>query len=326
MDAGLRNPALTVSQLVEGWLAGLGSAATRSAYATDLRTYFTWCAAQGADPVATTPDHIAAFRHRQLEQGDRPATVARRMSALNGFVRFAQQSGVATAPLDGDQAAGGATVPASPTPGLDAPQRARLLAALPHQRSVTHLLVSMLLLDGVKLDEALRLDWSHITGRHPSLSAQIDRAGVRGTTSRTLTLDRRTAEAVQAHAQPSPSGPVFIATGGSQAGQRLSRFGADYLVKKAGRDAGLSIPVTANVLRRTHVSHAQQSGTPLDDIRRRVGHGDVRTTRRYLSATPLSVNPLSVNPDNQSPVWARTGDPTTGGQSHVDAAQVRSLP
>jgi site-specific recombinase XerD len=63
---------------------------------------------------------------------------------------------------------------------------------------------------------------------------------------------------------------------------RLTRFGADHLIKQAATSAGIERPVSANVLRRTHVTTAQRAGVPIDDIRHTMGHTDVRTTRRYL--------------------------------------------
>jgi integrase len=51
----------------------------------------------------------------------------------------------------------------------------------------------------------------------------------------------------------------------------------------AANTAGIERVVSANVLRRTHVTNAEGRGVPIDDIRRRMGHLDVRTTRRYLT-------------------------------------------
>ena len=63
---------------------------------------------------------------------------------------------------------------------------------------------------------------------------------------------------------------------------RLTRFGADHLIKQAATAARIERPVSANVLRRTHVATAERAGVPIDDIRHTMGHIDVRTTRRYM--------------------------------------------
>ena len=97
-------------------------------------------------------------------------------------------------------------------------------------------------------------------------------------------LDRagrvRSASSSRRHVSP---GPLFIGPSRGRAGStRLTRFGADHLIKQAATAAGIERPVSANVLRRTHVTTAQRAGVPIDDIRHTMGHIDVRTTRRYL--------------------------------------------
>jgi integrase len=84
---------------------------------------------------------------------------------------------------------------------------------------------------------------------------------------------------------PSP-GPLFVGPPRSRADPiRLTRFGADHLLKQAAAAAGIKRPVSANVLRRTHVTAAQRAGVPIEEIRQHMGHRDVRTTRRYLTPT-----------------------------------------
>jgi integrase len=81
-------------------------------------------------------------------------------------------------------------------------------------------------------------------------------------------------------------GPLFTGPSRGRAGAvRLTRFGADRLIKQAATTAGIERPVSANVLRRTHVTTAQRAGVPIDDIRQTMGHTDVRTTRRYLQTS-----------------------------------------
>jgi integrase/recombinase XerC len=89
--------------------------------------------------------------------------------------------------------------------------------------------------------------------------------------------------------QTSPDpGPLFTGPSRGRAGAvRLTRFGVDHLLKQAAAAAGIRRAVSANVLRRTHVTTAQGAGVPIDDIRQRMGHRDVRTTRRYL-ASPIT--------------------------------------
>jgi site-specific recombinase XerD len=91
-------------------------------------------------------------------------------------------------------------------------------------------------------------------------------------------------------------GPLFVGPSRGRSGAtRLTRFGADHLLKQAAASANIQQPVSANVLRRTHVSIAQREGVSLDDIRQTMGHRDVRTTRRYLD--PAGPHNLTHNPE-----------------------------
>jgi site-specific recombinase XerD len=74
---------------------------------------------------------------------------------------------------------------------------------------------------------------------------------------------------------------------------RLTRFGADFLIKRAGSAAGIDEPMSSNTLRRSFVAQEHAAGTTLRDIRDRVGHRDVRTTMRHL---PQLARPGGDNP------------------------------
>jgi integrase len=260
---------------VDAWLDSLPSLNTRAAYRADLAAFLAWCDANDVAPLGATGETAAAFRRDLVTGGTSEGTAKRRASAVHSFVRSlaAEATGVAPAGEQGVPEPGDG---ASSTVALDDGERRRLLAALPGQAPKAQVLISLLLLDGLKLDEVLRLDVGDVRGGHPRFGVDV----VRDDAVEAFTLHPTTSSALQLHLADHAAGPLLPGRG--DAATRLSRFGADYLVKRAGRDAGLSTPLTTNALRRTYVSHAHASGEALDDIRRRLGHDDVRTTRRYL--------------------------------------------
>ena len=101
-----------------------------------------------------------------------------------------------------------------------------------------------------------------------------------------IELDRRTVGALDSYVGSRSAGPVLLADGpkGSPA-RRLSRFGANYLLKRAASAARLPRTVSANTLRRTFVAAALNAGSHLRAVQHRLGHADSRTTRR-LSHSP----------------------------------------
>jgi site-specific recombinase XerD len=163
-----------------------------------------------------------------------------------------------------------------PTESLTDEQIDRLLASTSDLRTA---LLVRLLLEGFSLREILALDHEQIQGSARTMSAQLDRHG----RPQSITLNVDTCAAVTALQRSTGAfGPLFAAAQPSGAGQRITRFGADYLIKQAANAAGLDTTVSANVLRRSHAAAAQRRGVHILDTRDRMGHTDVRTTHRHL--------------------------------------------
>ncbi|MGD9999589.1 MAG: tyrosine-type recombinase/integrase [Ilumatobacteraceae bacterium] len=257
---------------IDGFLATLSSSNTRSAYRTDMAAFAAWHAEhRPGRAVRVELSAVELFRQHCQSSGVGEATVARRVSAVKGFLRHATGSDPAAveAPPAGTSA--------SPTRALRDDEREAVLDALGRHDMRTRLLVAMLLLDGLKLDEVLQLDAEHVSPRPPATVTVV-----RHRRDHVVELDTYTADVLRRHLRSGRRGPLLVSERGGTADARLTRFGADYLLKKVGRSAHLRTPLTANMLRRTHAENAHREGASEDEIRRRMGHDDVRTTRRYL--------------------------------------------
>jgi site-specific recombinase XerD len=259
---------------IDGFLTTLTSAHTQSAYRTDMGAFAAWHAQQGGGTVQLGVGSIELFRQHCRASGVGDATVARRMSAVKGFFRHAAAEGSVAVEPSADLPV---TTASSPTTALQEGERTAVLATLAEHDLRTRLLVAMLLLDGLKLDEVLGMNTSDVNGRPPTtVTVKRDDA------DHALPLDPYTATVMAQHLRARRRGPLLLSERPARDDGRLGRFGADYLLKKVGRTAGLRSPLTANILRRTHAETAQRDGVAVDAIRRRMGHGDIRTTRRYL--------------------------------------------
>ncbi len=174
------------------------------------------------------------------------------------------------------QASGLYTFPV-PTESLTDEQIAQLLAAASDQRAA--LLIRLLAIEGFGLGEILALDHEQIVRSGRSMSAQLVRHG----RPQSIALHVDTCAALAALQRSSgATGPLFAAAQPAGAGQRITRFGADYLIKQAALAAQLDTNVSSNVLRRSHVAAARRNGVHILDTRDRMGHSDVRTTHRHL--------------------------------------------
>lgn len=264
-------------RLAAAWLASLGAERTRSAYRGDLDRFTSWLDGRGVEsPLGATSRHVSGFRRALEAAGESGSTMARRMSALRSFYRYAASHGeIATSPAirwSGSQ-------DAEPRAGLEADDVADLLAAAGSLGSRTAALVGLMLFNGLRLDEVLACDVGDVRIRPGSVTIGVSRRE----DVRQVDVDRWTAAALRRYLGDRRDGPLLLGESPTRTADRLTRFGADYLIKRASSTAGIDPPMSANTLRRTFVSRAHADGMALSEIRDRLGHRDVRTTRRHVA-------------------------------------------
>jgi site-specific recombinase XerD len=268
-----------VDQVTAAWLATYRSDNTRAAYGADLRSFLSWCAGEARAPFGVAGSAIDDYRAERQASGVSKATIARQLSALRAFYRTAEEMGaLAESPFEPRPLAIAAE---STTAVIDDDEIERLRAIVASDPRLA-VLVELLLSEGLRLSEALGLDHDDVSGPARSKRIRLIRHG-RATT---ITLGEVASRAVGKLQSKSSRGGPLLRTRSAQspdAEERLTRFGADYLIKQAAQSAGIARTVSANVLRRTHAARADHAGTHIDEIRRRMGHRDVRTTRRYVS-------------------------------------------
>ena len=243
-------------KVVDAWLRGQRSDNTRAAYRIDLETFGRWCAQRQEVPIRVDTEVLAAFGAARQAAGDSDATMRRRWSSLSSLFDYAVNTGVvSTNPVDG------IARPRELAPGPDGPaalSRAAVDACLEMAAALDprlDALVSMLALDGIKLGEALALDVDDISGRAPRTAVMVRRNG----TVRRVVLDEMSARAVRRCAARRSGQPLFVSDhrGHVATPQRLTRFGADHLIRQL-RTAD-NERVTANQLRRYF--HSSRSTT-----------------------------------------------------------------
>jgi integrase/recombinase XerD len=264
---------------VAAWLDTCRSSNTRAAYRSDLTQFAVWCQGAGdVDLLAASADDIARYRTACEMAGAAPSTVARRLSAI---ASFAAHTGRGTAREAVPKTARPAVEPSSTADPLTDYQADTLLEAADRLDSRHGALVRLLMLDGLKVGEAVAADADDVAGRSPRL-----RLTLRSRPPRVLSLDPDTARVVSAYLGRRRTGPLFLNERRGRVPERLTRYGVDYLVKQVARAAGLASPLSANTLRRRYMVAAYAGGAAVDEIRHQAGHSSIRTTRRYLADPP----------------------------------------
>lgn len=252
--------------MIEAWLAGQASANTRSAYRTDLEIFGRWCAQNRAVPLQADAATVAAFQLARQTAGDSAATLRRRWSSLSSFYRFAISADMTDAnPTVGVQRPPSDPRDSAATPVLTQVAVDAYLATAAALDPRLDALVSLLVFDGLKLGEALALDVDDVTGRSPRVALTVRRGGV----ARRVILGPASARAVRRCIGRRRSEPMFTSertASSSAAPRRLTRFGADHLIRQLTDDGDER--VTSNAFRRFYIA----SRAPAD---RQGGHATV---------------------------------------------------
>lgn len=266
--------------VANAWLAGQISTNTRAAYRIDLARFGHWCADHSAVPLRVGAADVVAFQAACAGAGESPSTIRRRSSSLSSFFQYAlDHDAVSRNPVTGSNRPPIEIDDPSPTRVLTAEHVESSLAWAAKHDGRLHALLALLVFDGLKMGEALAVDVDDLSGRPPRVQLAIPRR-----TGRPVVLHERSHGAVRHLAGRRRGQPLFVSARLSEedgAPRRLTRFGADHLIKRLPT-AERNRPLTANELRRFHISAAHRAGVDLDEIGDRAGLDDVRSVRRYL--------------------------------------------
>lgn len=249
---------------------------TRDAYRRDLASWFGFCADHGVEPLAATRAHVDAYARHQAEvEGRSPATVARRLSSLSGFYRYALgEEAIPRNPVANVKRPKVGTDTVST--GLDKEELAALVAAAEADSPRSLALALLLGLNGLRVSEALGADVGDLGTERGHRVLFITRKGGK---KATVPLAPRTAEAVDGYVGGRAEGPFFV----TRTGRRWDRSEAWRTLRRLARDA---VPAKAGTLHPHDLRHAfvtlsLDSGAALRDVQDAAGHADPRTTRRY---------------------------------------------
>lgn len=277
---------------------------TRKAYAADLRQWFAWCDLFDAD-VLTAPRVLvdAWATHLRNESGARPATLARKISALRNFYAYAVDAGHAAAtPVPAkDKALHLPKVSrASQTLGPDRAEASAMLTAAAARGPRDAAIVAMLLYQGLRVSELCGIDVTDLSAQRGHRVVRLRRKG--GTEQDQAIappaagrldawLDHR---AVDAGGAAVASGPLFVADGEV----RMTRYQVEWIVETCARAAGITKRISPHSLRHACATILLDQGVALRDVQVYLGHANSATTERYdLGRQHL----------DKSPAYALTG-------------------
>jgi len=228
------------------WLESLASNRTRDAYARDLAGFHAWYGSRRS-PLSARARSFERYRTERTTAGDQPSTLARRLSALSSFYAHAVAAGVIrTNPLAEVERP---TVTAGPVGRvLTDAEVVALERGAARSGPRAQLLVALLGREGLRLSTVLGLDVEEVNALQP----QSGVASTAARPSRAAGWSRRTRRAATAVVGTRTDGPLFVGASPTRRDDgRLTRFGADFILKQAAAAGGVDGPLSAGTLRRT---------------------------------------------------------------------------
>jgi integrase/recombinase XerD len=271
----------SLPEMVERWLDSTRSPHTRRAYRRDFEDFALWCSGRGLDPLTVRRGDVD--RHVS-EMGDTsdgrkaPAasTVARRLAVLSSFYKYAvSEEWVERNPVERVRRPA-VSRDDSATAGLTRDEARRLLDAAATDGPRAQALVTLLLLNGLRVSEALDADVTHLGSDR---GHRILRITGKGGTAANVPLAPATVAALDAYLAGRTVGPLFA----TRTGGRLDQPAAFRLIRRLATRAGLANAgrLSPHSLRHTAITVALDAGVPLRDVQDFARHADPRTTRRY---------------------------------------------
>ena len=265
---------------------------TLSAYRRDLTDFTQFLNDQRRSLRRAGPDDIVGYVERLRTRGLRPASVARRISALRGLYKHLVREGA---------------LRRDPTEHLEAPRRTRALPRTLSRDAVAALVESPDLTGPRGVRDRAVLELLYATGMRASecLGLTLDdvnlRAGYvvctgKGQKQRLVPVGGEAAQWVgrylrdirPLYTRVRDSGRLFV----NPRGGRLSRQSLWTIVRHAAARAGLRQRISPHVLRHSFASHLLEGGADLRSIQAMLGHADIATTQIYThlpSATLLQM-------------------------------------
>ena len=257
---------------------------TLDAYGRDTARLETYLATRGVkSPGACTAADVREFTYHLKDQGLKPSSIRRTISATRTYFRFLLEEGL---------------IEADPTEQVEPPKTWRRLPEVLSRDQVERLVEAPDPSDALYWRDRAMLEFAYASGVRVSeltglkvrdLDLEEGFAAVHGKGSkerlvpvggaaiRALTVYLREVRPRLAAKRSGSEGEVFLnARGGS-----LSRMGVWKILRKHVERAGLTESVTPHTLRHTFATHLLEGGADLAAVQEMLGHADISTTQIY---------------------------------------------
>lgn len=267
-------------QLVESWLASMGSPVSRARFATTVEVFLTCLSERGLTLREMTVEDMRECTADMITRSKVKTKSSERqyMARVKALVTYAHKLGYlrfnAGTPIKMVHYNSGLAQRI-----LTEMQVSLLIRSAPTPRS--RLLIEVAYFGGLRVSELTALTWANVIDRGDG-AVQISVLG-KGDKVRQVMLPPAIGRKLLGwRGEAGEGAPLFA----SRSGRHLLPREINRVIKKAARKAGINEAVSAHWLRHAHASHALARGASLADVKDMLGHTNVATTSLYLHARP----------------------------------------
>jgi integrase/recombinase XerD len=286
-----------------GFIARYSNAKSREHATMIIDQWYGYCFEHGLDPVDARRAHIEVWlRHLETERGLMASTVAGKLSAVRGLYKFALMDGYITE--DPARWVQSPKVPTeSSTEGLNRTEGFSLMEAAALSDPLDHAVICVLLLNGLRVGEMCSLQIEDITREGGYVVLNFWRE--KNVKKAHVPLMPRTSHAVDLILNGRTTGPLFLLRNEKP----MDRRGADRIVKRIAKQAGITKRMHPHVLRHSFITNSMKAGASLRDVMNSVGHSSPRTTMvhsrsssacSWVASSPGESNLVQQNPQTNS--------------------------
>lgn len=259
--------------LIEEYLSVQRQRGRRPRTIESYRLFLTRFARELGKPVdeATTRDIRRFLMREESERGNVQSTVTRKIHILSSLYKWLHREEIIDrnpmaridAPADDE----------SPPKYLTVEELERVRDAC--RSFMDRLLVELLYSSGVRVSEAVALDWTDIDWEGKRALVRDGKGGK----ARVVPLSTRAVMLLREYRKRRTDEQPWVFQ--SQFRQRMSKAAIQSRMRKLGERAGLTERLTPHRLRHTLATHLLAGGTPIHVVQEILGHASVRTTQVY---------------------------------------------
>lgn len=245
---------------------------TIQSYIKDISAFATWAKQHKEDARWSTIERadIDAYIIQQYDEGKKPSTTNRQLSAISSLYRYFQREG-----LEVDNPCKyesrrkvGESIPNTISPN-------ELSCAYHNSQGAAKFMIGLLATTGIRLQEMLDLRWEDINFEENSLRIH----GKGNKERKVYTTEEVLSEAKQSKKYCIPTNKMFF----------ISQRNARTIIWEALKPFSKAKQLSPHAIRHTYATELAKKGENVVTISKILGHSSIKTTQKYIDMTQVEI-------------------------------------